>query len=694
MKRIYILFVFSISMMLTASAQIQVNDTMYLFLDSLLMELPEVMVKGERPIVKSEEGKLVYDLPRLVENMPVDNAFDAIKELPGVVYMNDALTLGGSGVNVIINGKVSTLTMSQLTELLKTIPVGNIEKAEVMYSAPARYQVRGAMINLVLKSGGSESPKLQGELYTAWQQKYYEQLTERASLLYSSPKFSADFLYSFNYGRGYNRIDKEALHTVNGTVYPMDLSDVSRSQRNNHNARLGMDYRFTKDDMLSLVYTTQISNGHSKGVTTGTQDSRTRNESKEHLHNLKFDYRSSFGLSAGAEMTYYKAPGDLELHSILSNEEIDARYKDEQRINKWRIYLTQEHTLKNNWGLNYGVNGMATVDNSFQNYYDTETGQFHPDKSMRARRKESVLNGFAGFSKSFGDKLSMDASLAAEYYHTEVWNDWMLYPTLNLNYTPKPGHIFQFSFTSDKNYPPFWSMQNSISYMSAYTELHGNPLLKPATKYTASLSYILKGKYVFTAYYNQDEDYSVQTLYQRTDKLVEIYKELNADFRQRFGIQAIIPFAIGNWLNSRITFVGYHVREKDSDFWDIPYDRRSTSLIAMMNNTFTLSTKPDIRFNLSGFYQNGTIQGIYDLSRSGNVDASLRWTFAKDKACLTLKGNDLFETSAITPKINFKGQNLTNRFLHPTRSLELSFSYKFGNYKEKKREGVDTSRFK
>lgn len=694
MKRIGILFLFSISFILPASAQVQVNDTMYLFLDSLFMELPEVMVKGERPIVKAEEGKLVYDLPRLVKEMPVDNAYDAIKELPGVTQMNEALTLAGNSVNIVINGKVSTLTESQLTELLKSIPVGNIEKAEVMYSAPARYQVRGPMINIVLKSGGAGKPTLQGELYTAWQQRYYERLTERASLLYSSSKFSADLLYSYSHGRGYDRIDKEALHTVNGTVYQMDLSDVSRSRRNSHNVRLGMDYSFTKDNVLSLVYTTQINNGHSSGITTGTQDSRTRGKGKDELHNVKLDYRASFGLSAGAELTYYNTPGEQELHSVLNSEEIDARYEDEQRINKWRAYLTQEHKLKNNWGLNYGVNYTTAVDNSYQYYYDIETGDFEPGKSMSARREEFTLNGFAGFSKNFGSKLSVDASLAAELYHTEVWHDWMVYPTFNLNYTPRPGHIFHLSFTTDKDYPSFWSVQNSVSYMSAYTQLHGNPLLKPSTEYSGNLSYIFKGKYVFTAFYNHDKDYSVQTLYQRPDELVEIYKNLNADFRQQFGVQAVIPVKVGEWLSSRFTLIGIRTREKDSDFWDIPYDRRATTFVATMNNTITVSTKPDIRFNLSGFYQSGAIQGIYDLSQSGYIDASVRWTFNNEKACLTLKGSDLFDTSAITPKINFKGQNLTNRFLDPRRAVELSFSYKFGNYKEKKRESVDTSRFK
>ncbi len=693
MKRISILFIISLSLILPVSAQIQVNDTTSFFLDSLLMELPEVMVKGERPIVKSESGKLVYDLPRLVEKMPIDNAYEAIKELPGVID-NGGLQLAGSGVNLMINGKVSTLSESQLVDLLKTIPVGNIEKAEVMYSAPARYQVRGSMINLVLKSGGADKPTLHGELYTAWQQLYYEQLTERASLLYSSPKFSADLLYSYNHGRDYSRIDKEALHTVSGTVYPMELSDVLRSQRNNHNVRLGMDYRFSEKNVLSLVYTTQFKNGHTRGITTGTENSSTTTDGDHQLHNVKMDYRTPFGLSAGAEMTYYDSPGNQEVHSMLNDEEMNARYEDEQRINKWRFYLTQEHTLKNNWGLNYGVNYTTAVDNSFQYYYDIATGALRPEKSMNARRKEYTWNGFAGFTKNLSEKVSVDASVAAELYHTEMWDEWMFYPTLNLNYTLQPGHIFQLSFTSDKDYPSFWSMQNSVSYRSAYTVLYGNPLLKPMAKYSANLTYILKGKYVFVAHYDYDKDYSVQTLYQRPDELVEVYKELNADFRQRFGVQAVIPVKVGNWLSSRFLFWGYHTREKDSDFWDISYDRRSTSFIATMSNTITLSTQPNISLNILGFYQNGTIQGIYDLPRSGNVDASLRWAFANDNATLTLKGKDLFETSAINPEIRFKGQNLSNRFLTPTRGIELSFSYKFGNYKEKKREDVDTSRFK
>lgn len=675
-------------------ARAQQNDSTYLYLDSLFMELPEVLVVGERPVVKAEKGKLVYDLPRLVNDLPVNNAYEAIRELPGIVDMNGALTLAGNGVNIIINGKVSTLSESQLAELLKTIPVSRIEKAEVMYSASARYQVRGPVINLVLKKGEDKSPSLQGELFTSWSQEFYERLTERASLLFSSSRLSADLIYSYSHGRNWQGRDKEALHTVNGTVYPMETRERLKSRRNSHNIRFGTDFTIAPDNLLSLVYTTQFYNAHGNGNTTGTETSEIKNRSDDRMHNIKLDYQSSFGLSTGGEFTFYKSPGDQKLHSILNNEHVDARYEDEQRINKWRFYLTQSHALKKEWGINYGASYTTTTDNSFQYYFDTETGAFQPGKSMESHKREHTFNAFTGFTKNINSMLSVDASVAVEQYHTEMWNDWKLFPTLSVNYTLKPGHLFQFSFTTDRKYPSFWSVNNSVAYLSAYSEVHGNPDLKPSTNYSWNLTYIHKSKYTFTAFYSYRPDFFTQVLYQRPDELVEIYKFYNFDYRKQAGLQTNVPFRVKNRLSSRLTLVGYYLRDKDGDFRDIPYTRDKYSFIAIMNNTFTLSTKPDLKFTLSGFYQHNTIQGVYDLGGAGNVDTSLRWTSAGKKAQLTVSGKDLFETSGIDTKIRYKGQYVDNRRVRPTRTFEVSFSYKLGNYKEKKRGEVDTSRYK
>ena len=85
MKRINLLFMSLLCVWISATAQVgqqsqePVDSIKNIgYMDSLFQELPEVMITGERPIVKAEQGKLVYDVPRLVGNLPVDNAYDVV----------------------------------------------------------------------------------------------------------------------------------------------------------------------------------------------------------------------------------------------------------------------------------------------------------------------------------------------------------------------------------------------------------------------------------------------------------------------------------------------------------------------------------------------------------------------------------------------------------------------------------------
>lgn len=141
-------------------------------MDSLYRHLPEVMVVGERPVVKASAGKLEYDLPRMIEGRPVDNVYEALKELPGVVEQDGALTLGMQAVTVVLDGKVTNMSGAQLYALLKSLPADRIERVEVMYNAPARYQVRGAMINVRLHHRIGDPGVVQGEVYGKYNQEH------------------------------------------------------------------------------------------------------------------------------------------------------------------------------------------------------------------------------------------------------------------------------------------------------------------------------------------------------------------------------------------------------------------------------------------------------------------------------------------------------------------------------------------
>lgn len=81
----------------------------------------------------------------------MDNVFDAIKELPGITEKDGKYQLANRNVTIALNGKVMSLTSDQITQLLRSMPASRLERADVMYSAPAKSQIRGALINIQLK---------------------------------------------------------------------------------------------------------------------------------------------------------------------------------------------------------------------------------------------------------------------------------------------------------------------------------------------------------------------------------------------------------------------------------------------------------------------------------------------------------------------------------------------------------------
>ena len=673
----------------TVQAQDDVN---YTYMDSLFQQLPEVLVKGERPVVKAERGKLIYDLPRMVERLPVNNAYEAVKELPGIVEQDGNLTLGGRSITLVINGKVSTLDKEDLRTVLENTPVSRLEKAEIMYAAPARYRIRGAMVNVILKSNIGQKPALSGEVAAMYEQSRREDITGRGNLLYTSRRFSADVMYSYGFKHTTFGLDKQSWHTMAGEVHELDLKTEAKGYGGRHNLRLGADYDFGKKNLLSVVYNTQYRYGQDCTKMRGTAHSDKTDDGSRQLHNVTADYQSSFGLSAGMDFLFFSSPSQTFLQKDMQSVRQTLNYDSNQRINRWLFYANQLHSLQGGTEINYGVKYTTTHDNSYQFYRDGETGALTPDNSEKLLRKEYTLNMYTGASHSFGKKFSAEVSLAAELYHAEGRHSWMLYPTVNTTYTPADGHTLQMSFTSNRKYPAYWQLQPIIQYVDSYTEAHGNPDLKPSSNYSLDLNYLYKNRYMIGVNYNYTPDYFVQLPYQLPDRLAEMNQFVNYDFQKRWTIQTMASYKVSTWWNGRIFAFGLFSHDKNSHFHDIAFDRHKFSVILNTTNTFILSKKPDIIGTLAGFYQSRAIQGVYNLSPICNISTSLQWTSPDGKTKVILKGNDILNTSNMTTRLAWGQQRNRTEMNWDNRSFTFSFLYKFGGYKEKKRTDVDTKR--
>ena len=156
---------------ITANAQDNAQKDS-LTMESMMHNLPEVMVKGSRPIVKAERGMLSYNMPLLLKQLPADNAYEALTRISGVSDATGSISFSGNEVTLIVNGQATTLTQEQLAERLKAMPAAQLAKAEVMLSAPARYHVRGMAINIVTKDYDGTN-QLSGQIIGGMRQNRY-----------------------------------------------------------------------------------------------------------------------------------------------------------------------------------------------------------------------------------------------------------------------------------------------------------------------------------------------------------------------------------------------------------------------------------------------------------------------------------------------------------------------------------------
>ena len=203
----------------TLSAQLE-NNNDSVDINKLYKNLPEVVVKAEKPIVKIVQGKMVYNMPNLLEKLPADNAYEALTRIPGVSDATGRISFSGNEVTLIINGQATTLTQEQLTERLKAMPAAQLAKAEVMLAAPARYHVRGMAINIVTKDYAGTN-QLSGQIISGFEQNKYAKGFGDLYLSLQRGKFGLDAQYKYVNGNSYGESSRIANHPLgNNRIHP------------------------------------------------------------------------------------------------------------------------------------------------------------------------------------------------------------------------------------------------------------------------------------------------------------------------------------------------------------------------------------------------------------------------------------------------------------------------------------------
>ena len=692
-NKIFLLGLFLLSVANVKAQTLTHTDS--LTMENMMHNLPEVMVKGSRPIVKAERGMLSYNMPLLLKQLPADNAYEALTRIPGISDATGSISFSGNEVTLIVNGQATTLTQEQLTERLKAMPAAQLAKAEVMLSAPARYHVRGMAINIVTKDYAGTN-QLSGQVIGGMKQSKYAKGFGDLYLSLQRGKFGLDAQYKYVNGNSYGESSRIANHPLgNNRVYYNDETG-QKSFGITHNYRLGMNYAFSKNHRLDVAYTGHWDKRCSNSNTTGSSISGMHHDSHEYLHNVDVNYSLPFGLTLNGSYTYYRTPqqqaldGTMHTDESMLETERNLTSGSEQTINKWMFTADQTHSLAHGWGLSYGVKGQFTSNKSYQTTIDKD-GTIQPNGTSSVDNNERIWNIYAGFNKQINKAISVEASVAAEQYHSPIWDKWRVYPTLNALWNVNDNHLLNLSFSSNSEFPSYWSTMSNVFYSSTYSEIHGNPDLKPFSYYNVNLMWQIKRRYTLMAFASLKPDYFVQLPYQTTERMAVIMKETNFDYSNSYGLQASVIFNAGKWLNGNVFAVGTYKHDKSSNFFDLPFNRKKLSVILGGTASIKLCQTQDLRLILNPFYQTKAIQGVYDISPIFRMNAKLQWSSHDGKWGLRLNGSNIFNNLYDTRSVQ-GNQDYRMKINYNWASVTFAVIYKFGGYKEKNVKAVDTSR--
>ncbi len=390
MKRNYIIFIAMIAVN-SMMAQSEIPDS----IEGL--ELNEVVVKGEKPQIKGKDGIMVVDLPNIVKDKPVSNILEALGYLPGVVNNNGMIGLAGtSDVTIILNGELTNMPLQNLYQLLYTTPIDRLKTVEVMYTAPAKYHVNGAVINVVIKTP-TPLDCLQGQVRAGYNQGHYGSYGGGLAATYAVNDWTFDLNYGLSHSKSWNHEETYSNHLFEGqrSMIEDNMRRISESWSNTI-------YAAATYKRLRLTYNGQItSSAKGRSLSDGTLSSFTNNyiyNGPINYHNIAMRYSAPFGLTVGGDYTYY---GEKRNQSLFQKSDYLLGELNKQDINRWHVYLDQQHQL-GKWQLSYGVEYQRADDRSSQKIGDSE--------GFSGTTSEDVADAYIGVQRSFDWGLSFNVS--------------------------------------------------------------------------------------------------------------------------------------------------------------------------------------------------------------------------------------------------------------------------------------------
>ena len=689
--------------------------------------LGEVVIRGQKPLVEQDGGKLILN----VQNSIIaagGSAAELLERAPGVsIDQNDQISVNGkTGVNVMIDGKLTYLPPAELATLLRSMSVNNIATIEVISNPSARYDATGnaGVINIKLKKNTQEG--VNGSITAGAGYGRYGKANGSVNLNYRTKKWNHYLNYGYTFNKRFNDFltDRVSLRNNGDPIYYTQQLD--RIQRlPSHTWQAGSEWQWNTKNSIAITtsgsYNERNTDNNSftqlKSASGNEADSTfiLTNDQRYRWHNISssIGYKHLFA-PAGSEFSFDVDYSNYEFKlndnfTIKQFEQTDI-FKKQYNVlsdqpSSFNIYTTRmdyTHRLNKQTSLETGVkfSYVNTVNEII--FTNNQNGQFETDltRSTDFDYTEKVGAGYVTMKTKL---LGFDAQLGlrAEQTHYDGFSKraqlsierdyFKLFPNITLNHSLQENYQFGFSYSYRIDRPAYNDLYPYVFYFDPFSAQKGNPALLPQFTHNFQFSQTIAKDFGINLGYSTTSQYIAFVILLNEDKVSEYAIKKNFDAFQNYYLTVSAPVRINkNWMiNSNINLF---YNQYNTHFLDQVYDVGQFSGTATITQTITLP------WNLTGeittVYNAPNVSGLIKTEALGSLNVGLQKKVFGKKGSVRLNVTDIFYTNRTRNSVVYPGFGIHFNNYPETRVVRLNFTYNIGKTGEamRKRNGQDEER--
>lgn len=681
----------------------QVLDLGKLSLKQASVELGEVKVVGEKPLVKVEADKLSYN----AESDPdtkTSNALDLLKKVPLItVDGEDNVQLkGSSNYKVFVNGKPSTMATNNTKDFLKNLPASSIKNIEVITSPGAKYDAEGVggIINIITQkktlsgytcsvnagtnslgavNGGVSYSATLGKFgvstsfYNYYQDNpYYNSSTYRidTSNYTSLSNGKSKYMGMSPWGEGEISYEIDSLNLINSSFSFWYAKNKNLSKMVNHN-----------QDSTLMEYNYAGKNVYNWGEPEGSID---------YQHTSKRNKEQIFTLSYKVNYNPTNSDGESNIDNILN-------YYNSWRKTENSAYSV-EHTFQTDYvkpiihdyklemGMKYILRKNSSNTDAYRYDYTEQKFIYDPSQINDFDYTQNIYAGYFSVNKNI-KKIGLKAGVRVEDVNTDgtftssIYSD---FKNTNLEYVPSATMSYQISesnnirlsYSKRIQRPDIWYLNPFVNNLDPKNISYGNPNLDPERFHNFELNYGSFSKLgnvnitLFNSFSNNGIDrYSSL----KNGVLTSTYG--NIDKIQTWGVSTYTMIRFGKKISATLNGSINYNSITSSDSLSMRSDGWGGNIYGNLQYTIGKG------FKVSGYgmYFKRSAQLQTSMSAFYNFGISLSKSMLKDKMVISLSARNIFwDKMKYTYTTVGASYTQETEMYRSGRNFGINISYRFG----------------